>query len=101
MAANHAAEIRIDPSEQIPEADLLEQQTPPGPPLTDDDHALVDRPDGADPLVDVADRWEQLLPVPSADDDYPHHDPGYGVEAGAAHGHPEQDLRPQSGVTRA
>ena len=69
------AEDRIDPSEQIPEADLLEQQVPlDPPPLTDDEHDSVDRVDGAATAepVDEADLWEQQLPVPSADDDYPH-----------------------------
>jgi hypothetical protein len=43
--------------------------------LTDDEHDSVDRIDGAASAepVDEADRWEQQLPVPSADeDDYPH-----------------------------
>jgi hypothetical protein len=42
--------------------------------LTDDEHDSVDRIDGAASTepVDEADLWEQQLPVPSADDDYPH-----------------------------
>jgi hypothetical protein len=62
---------RIDPSDQIPEADLLEQQAPLDPPLTDDEPGSVDRAASVEP-VDEADRWEQQLPVPSAEDDYPH-----------------------------
>ena len=65
------AEYRIDPSEQIPEADLLEQQAPLDAPLTDEEQGSVDRTALGEP-VDEADRWEQQLPVPSAQDDYPH-----------------------------
>ena len=64
------AQARIDPSEQIPEADLLEQQVPLDPSLTDDDGS-VDPMTPVEP-VDEADRLEQHLPVTSADDDYPH-----------------------------
>ena len=69
------ASQRIDPSEQIPEADLLEQQIPLTSPLIDDDGSVEghDAAASAEP-VDDADRWEQYLPVPSADDEYPHHD---------------------------
>jgi hypothetical protein len=62
---------RIDPSEQIPEADLLEQQVPLDPPLTEEEQDSVDRVAAVEP-VDEADRWEQHLAVPAADDDYPH-----------------------------
>jgi hypothetical protein len=65
------AQDRIDPSDQIPEADLLEQQTPLDPPLIEDEQGSVDRTEHVEP-VDEADRWEQQLPVPPADDDYPH-----------------------------
>jgi hypothetical protein len=65
------AEDRIDPSDQIPEADFLEQQAPLDPPLTDDEQHWVSRDTAIDP-ADEADRWEQQLPVPSAEDDYPH-----------------------------
>jgi hypothetical protein len=65
------AQDRIDPSDQIPEADLLEQQTPLDPPPTEDEQGSVDRTEHVEP-VDEADRWEQQLPVPPADDDYPH-----------------------------
>jgi hypothetical protein len=52
--------------------------------MTDDDYGLIDGADSAAAalLVDEADRWEQLLPVPSPEDDYPHQDPVHGVEAG-------------------
>ena len=81
---HRADQDRIDPSEQIPEADLLEQQTPLDPSLTDDDHGLIDRADSAAAavFVDDADRWEQQLAVPSPEDEYPHKDPDDGVEAG-------------------
>lgn len=62
---------RIDPSEQIPEADLLEQQTPIDPPLTDDEQVVVPGETPVEP-VDEADRLEQHMPVPAAEDDYPH-----------------------------
>ena len=65
------AEDRIDPSEQIPEADLLEQQVPLDPPLTDDEQVWVPGDTPVEP-VDEADRWEQHMPVPAAEDDYPH-----------------------------
>ena len=73
----------IDPGEQIPEADLLEQQTPLDPTLIDDPPALaevVDRAASADPSTRPT-AGEQQLPVPSADDDYPYDDPGDGFEA--------------------
>ena len=61
----------IDPSEQIPEADLLEQQTPFDPtPLTDAEPLLHTAPAAAP--VDEADHWEQQQPILSAEDDYPH-----------------------------
>jgi len=62
---------RIDPSEQIPEADLLDQQTALDAALTDDEPALAGH-DTAVGAVDEADRWEQQQPVPEAEDDYPH-----------------------------
>lgn len=83
MTANRTDQDRIDPSEQIPEADLLEQQAPLDPTLIDDDHGSVDRVGAAASAepVDEADRWEQQLPMPS-DDEYPHDDPDDGFEAG-------------------
>ena len=66
------AEDRIDPSEQIPEADLLEQQAPLDPQsLTDaeTESAIPETPGDAD----EADRSEQHAPVHGDDDDdYPH-----------------------------
>jgi hypothetical protein len=77
------AQDRIDPSEQIPEADLLEQQAPLDLTLIDDDHGLLDRVDGAASVepVDEADHWGQQLPMPS-EEEYPHDDPDDGSEAG-------------------
>jgi hypothetical protein len=85
VAANRADQARIDPSEQIPEADLLEQQTSVDPPLTDGEYASAGRVDAVTSaeLVDEADRWEQQLPVPAAEDEeYPHDARGAGFEAG-------------------
>jgi DNA-binding transcriptional MerR regulator len=65
------ADNRIDPSEEIPEADLLEQRAPVDPDAVPDTPAavLLDAP--ADP-VDEADRLEQQAEVPDeAEDDYP------------------------------
>ena len=73
------AQVRIDPSEQIPEADLLEQQTPLEAPLTGDEQGSVDRMAPVEHVAE-ADRWEQQLPVPSAEDNYPHD----GFKAGCA-----------------
>ena len=60
----------VDPSEQTPEADLLEQQAPLDPPVTDaaDNWAGHEAP--LEP-VDEADLLEQHVPVPGAEDDYP------------------------------
>jgi hypothetical protein len=58
---------RLDPTGDVPEADLLEQQTPLDP------DAEVDAPapiaDQASPEVDDADRLEQLAVVPDEDED--------------------------------
>jgi hypothetical protein len=62
---------RIDPADQIPQADLLDQQAPLNPPLSHDQPGSVNHAASVEP-VDEADRCEQQLPVPSADDDYPH-----------------------------
>lgn len=75
MAAERTGQGRIDPSEQIPEADLLEQQAALDSPLTDEDDGAVGRADDGAVEADEADRWEQQLPVSSADDEYPYHDP--------------------------
>ncbi len=75
------AESRIHPSDLIPEADLLEQQTPLessslNDPLIDTESAISDSP--AD-LADEADRLEQQAPVPASGDDYPRGPSGAGV----------------------
>jgi len=77
---------RIDPSEQIPEADLLEQHTPLDPgPLTDPDPDPDPRtdvepgsaiPEASGDAVDEADRLEQHAPVFGDDEDYPHETAG-------------------------
>jgi hypothetical protein len=66
------AEDRIDPSEQIPEADLLEQQAPLDPrSLTDAETSSAASEALGD--ADEADRLEQHAPVLGDDeDDYPH-----------------------------
>ncbi len=66
-------EDRIDPSEQIPEADLLEQQASlDPPPLTHEEAASLNPDAPADP-VDEADRVEQQAAVlDDHEDDYPH-----------------------------
>jgi hypothetical protein len=58
-----------DPRVDVPEADLLEQQTPAAAELPSDSAA----PPTSTDTADVADRLEQLEDVPSEDDeDYPH-----------------------------
>ena len=64
------AENCFVPSEQTPEADLLERQAPLDPPLSDPEHIRVGREAPVEP-VDEADRLEQQVPVPAAEDDYP------------------------------
>jgi hypothetical protein len=65
------ADDRLDPSEQIPDADLLEQQAPLDPPLTDAEPIWVGQEAPTEP-VDEPDRWDQHVPVPAAEDDCPH-----------------------------
>ena len=70
------AEDRIDPGEQVPEADLLDQQAPLDPQqLTDDVPEIAETPGDAD----EADRLEQHATV-SGDpaDDYPRERFGLG-----------------------
>jgi hypothetical protein len=76
------AEDRIDPSDQIPEADLLDQQTAIDPqqlteietepvcqPVSESVFGVLDAPAGP---VEEADRLEQQTSVPGGDeDDYP------------------------------
>jgi hypothetical protein len=70
------AQDRIDPSEQIPEADLLEQQAPlDPPPLTDAVSEIPETPGD----TDEADRLEQHATVlGDHEDDYPHEPSGVG-----------------------
>jgi hypothetical protein len=70
------AQDRIDPSEQIPEADLLEQQAPLDPqPLTDAETVPV-IPETLDD-ADEADRVEQHVAVlGDPEDNYPHQPTG-------------------------
>ena len=66
------ADNSIDPSEEVPEADLLEQRAPLDPDTSPDTPApgTLDAPAE---LVDEADRLEQQVEVPDgAEDDYPH-----------------------------
>jgi len=65
------SESRIDPTEEIPEADLLEQQTPLAPdPLIDTPAGSI--PDPAGSVVDEADRLDQQAVVlDEGEDDYP------------------------------
>jgi hypothetical protein len=66
------AEDRIDPREQIPEADLLEQQAPLDPQSLTDAETVTAIPE-APVDADEADRLEQHAPVLGGDeDDYPH-----------------------------
>jgi hypothetical protein len=60
-----------DTSEPVPEADLLEQHRALDPTPIDPEPTPPGRehPAGS---VDEADWWEQQIPVPSVDDDYPH-----------------------------
>jgi len=73
-----------DPSELIPEADLLEQNTPLDPgSLTEPDPRTDVEPGSAIPEtsgnpVDEADRLEQHAPVFGDDEDYPHETAGLG-----------------------
>lgn len=70
-------EDRIDPSDRIPEADLLEQQTPLAPQsLTATESASV-ASDAHGGLADETDRGQQT-PVPEEDDDYPRGPSGAG-----------------------
>ncbi len=76
---------RIDPSELIPEADLLEQHTPLDPSsLTDPDPRTDVEPGSAiaeasGDAVDEADRLDQHAPVFGDGQDYPHETAGAGV----------------------
>ena len=61
--------------DDVPEADLLEQQAPVDPPVLPDSEATADSPD-SEPLTpadeaDEADQLEQHEVVAGDDDDYP------------------------------
>ena len=71
MATDRVDQDRTDPSEQIPEADLLEQHAALDPPLTDPETHTGESRSTLEP-ADEADRWEQQISVPGAEDDYPH-----------------------------
>ena len=66
------AEARIDPIEQIPDADLLEQQTPTEPVLKDERSSPAVHRDATILPADEADLVEQDLTLPNSDDEYPH-----------------------------
>ena len=66
------AEARIDPTEQIPDADLLEQQAPVEPDLIEEQSSTVIHRDALIDLADEADLAEQSLTLPNSDDEYPH-----------------------------
>lgn len=70
MADKRIDQDRVDPAGQVPEADLLEQQAPIDPALSGEPPSA--HRDAPTKPVEEADRWEQQLPVPTPDDDYPH-----------------------------
>jgi hypothetical protein len=73
------AQDHIDPSDQIPEADLLEQQAPIEPRSLTDAESIATIPDTPGDAVDEADRLEQHAAVFGGDeDDYPHQPTGVG-----------------------
>jgi hypothetical protein len=61
--------------DDVPEADLLEQQAPVDPPALPDTEAAADSPDAFPPIpadeADEADQLEQHEVVVGDDDDYP------------------------------
>jgi hypothetical protein len=63
------AEDRIDPTDQIPEADLLDQRSPLEP------HPLIERAEAIPDGADEADQLEQQAPGED-EDDYPRDQPG-------------------------
>lgn len=66
------AEPGIDPTDEVPEADLLEQRAPLDPHEPDDEPAGP-APDSQAAFGDEADRLEQQAIVPAHDEDvYPH-----------------------------
>ena len=66
------ADDRRDPTDEVPEADLLEQRAAASPSEgdeTDDVAALIS---SEETVADLADRQDQLTPVGGEDEDYPH-----------------------------
>jgi hypothetical protein len=66
------AEDRRDPTDEVPEADLLEQRAAVSPAEGDDADDVVSLVSSAETDVNPADRQEQLTPVGGDDEDYPH-----------------------------
>ena len=66
-----------DPTDEVPEADLIDQRaTPDGALIPDPEEARILDRSGTTGLVDEADRLEQLAQLPDDDDDgYPHDPP--------------------------
>jgi hypothetical protein len=65
------AEDRRDPTDEVPEADLLEQRESAS--ADGDEGEAVDSMAGAaEAEANEADRQEQLTPVGGEDEDYPH-----------------------------
>ena len=64
------AETRTDPIEQIPDADLLEQESPLNPDLADPEPDPVAAASAQS--ADEGDLLEQHAAVPSREEDYPH-----------------------------
>jgi hypothetical protein len=66
------AEDRSDPTDEVPEADRLEQSAAVAPSADEDESEPVDAMGGAAVTeADPADRQEQLIPVEEDDEDYP------------------------------
>jgi hypothetical protein len=73
------ADDRTDPSDQVPDADLLDQQTPIEPPSLNVTEAAPLLANSIMSPVDEADRLEQQTPLPGGgEDDYPHDQSGAG-----------------------
>ena len=61
----------VEPTEPIPEADLVEQRVPIDAPVDDDEDELPPAVGTIDEVVDQADRLDQWRPVVGDDDEYP------------------------------
>lgn len=74
---NRMAAQRTDPSDDVPEADFLEQQIPIDPTPAADAGLAAETPESLDDAADHVDRLEQREVVLDDDDDaYPHHEAG-------------------------